>query len=151
VKRIALALWELPQNILGAALYQVCRLRGIVKSTEHEEERFFVEVDSEFAVSLGWFVFWSGEQNTRWFRIDRTVRAHEYGHTFQSKMLGPLYLPLVGVPSVMRNVYAFAYREITGRRWTGYFDGYPENWADRLGGVDRTKIKAEQAQEQAQD
>lgn len=143
LKSFALALWELPQNVLGAALYQVCRLTGKVRGTDHARGRFFVEVDSEIAVSLGWFVFWSGEQTTRWFRIDHAVRAHEFGHTFQSRMLGPLYLPLVGVPSVMRNVYAVAYREITGRRWQGYFDGYPEDWADRLGGVDRASIRAD--------
>jgi hypothetical protein len=25
--------------------------------------------------------------------------AHEYGHTLQSKILGPLYLPVIGIPS----------------------------------------------------
>ena len=31
---------------------------------------------------------------------------HEYGHAVQSRRLGPAYLPLVGVPSVMRVAYA---------------------------------------------
>jgi hypothetical protein len=26
---------------------------------------------------------------------------------------------------------------VTGRPWTRYYEGYPENWADRLGGVVR--------------
>ena len=69
-------------------------------------------------------------------------RDHEIGHTFQSGWLGPLYLVLVGVPSVARGVYAVAYREWTGRRWRGYFDGWPERQADRLGGVDREAIRA---------
>ena len=29
--------------------------------------------------------------------------AHEYGHTKQSKILGPLYLPIVGLPSLIGN------------------------------------------------
>jgi hypothetical protein len=87
------------------------------------------------------FVFWSSETTTRWFHLDSAVRDHEYGHTFQSRWLGPLYLPVVGVPSVLRNVYAVAYREITGERWRGYFDGFPERWADELGGVDRERLK----------
>ena len=52
-------------------------------------------------------------------------------------MLGPLYLPLVGVPSVLRVIYSVGYREVTGKQWQGYYDGYPEDWADRLGGVSR--------------
>lgn len=137
---IALALWELPQNLLGAATLAVARVTGQVRATERTKGRLFVEV-SGFAISLGWFVFWSGETTTRWFHIDGAVRDHEYGHTFQSRWLGPLYLPVVGVPSVLRNVYAVAYREITGERWRGYFDGFPERWADQLGGVDRERLK----------
>jgi hypothetical protein len=75
--------------------------------------------------------------------LDERTRAHEHGHTFQSRLFGPLYLPLVGVPSVSRVLYAIAYRELTGRRWQGYFDGYPEDWADELGGVDRRKAASE--------
>lgn len=140
LRDLFLAVWELPQNALGAAVLAVSRATGRVRATERAKDRLFVEV-SGFAVSLGWFVFWSGETTTRWFHIDAAVRDHEYGHTFQSRWLGPLYLPIVGVPSVLRNVYAFAYREVAGVRWQGYFDGFPERWADRLGGVDRERMK----------
>ena len=54
-------------------------------------------------------------------------------------MLGPLYLPVVGLPSISRAAYALVYREVTGRQWTRYYDGFPEDWADRLGGVQREK------------
>jgi len=100
-------------------------------------------VEGGLAVSLGWFVFWCPPVTTRWFHIDRGVRDHEFGHTFQSRWLGPLYLPLVGLPSTLRNVYGIGYRELTGRRWQGYFDGYPEKWADELGGLDRAQLKRE--------
>lgn len=43
-------------------------------------------------------------------------------------MLGPLYLVLVGLWSIIRaglNLY----------RNGQYYNGYPENWADKLGGV----------------
>lgn len=133
--RAFLFAWELPQNVLGMLLFAASRGLGAIKSLEVQEGRVVVE-STVTAVSLGSFVFWmKGE--TRWFVLDEQTRAHEWGHTFQSRMLGPLYLPLVGVPSVMRVIYAMGYRELTGRRWTGYFDGYPEDWADRLGGVRR--------------
>jgi hypothetical protein len=127
--------WELPQNLLGASLFAAESLLGTVKSVRRDRERLFIE-SRHTAVSLGWFVFWARGE-TRWFVLDERTREHEYGHTHQSRLLGPLYLPLVGLPSTMRVLYAVAYRELTGRRWTGYFDGYPEDWADRLGGVRR--------------
>lgn len=59
-------------------------------------------------------------------------------HSVQSRRLGPLYLPLVGVPSVARVAYAIGYRTVTGRRWGGYYEGWPERQADELGGVNRS-------------
>lgn len=131
-------LWELPQTSLGALLFGAEKLLSSVKDAELSGERVFVE-STRSAVSLGHFVFWARGDN-RWFVLDEHTRAHEYGHTFQSRLLGPLYLPLVGVPSLARVAYAIGYREITGRRWGGYFDGYPERWADRLGGVPRETL-----------
>jgi len=63
----------------------------------------------------------------------------ELGHARQSRLLGPLYLPVVGVPSTIRVAYAFVYKHARGKRWGGYYDGFPEKWADELGGVDRSK------------
>jgi len=142
LQRLALGLWELPQNVLGAAVYGVLRVSGRVRSTEHARGRLFVEADG-VAISLGWFVYWCRPITTRYFHIDRAVKEHEFGHTFQSRWLGPLYLPVVGVPSTLRNAYQLGYRELTGRRWEGYFDGFPEKWADDLAGLDRAALKLE--------
>ncbi len=133
--RIALAIWELPQNLIGASLFGVELLLGRVVAIERQNGRCLIE-SKQSAVSLGWFVFWARGEN-RWFVFDDSTRAHEFGHTFQSRLLGPLYLPLVGAPSAVRVAYAILHRELRGRRWGGYFDGYPERWADRLGGVER--------------
>lgn len=132
---IVLFAWELPQNALGACALALEVATGGAIAVSRERGRLFVE-SRRSAVSLGWFVFWARGAN-RWFVLDDSTRDHEYGHTFQSRWLGPLYLPVVGVPSVLRVVYAIAYRELTGTRWGGYFDGFPERWADRLGGVTR--------------
>jgi hypothetical protein len=131
-----LACWEAPQNLLGVALYAIERAVGFVETADRADGRLFIK-SRVSAVSLGYFVFWT-EGTSRYFVHDESTRLHEYGHTFQSRLLGPLYLPLVGVPSVLRVLYALLYRETTGRRWGGYFDGYPERWADELGGVTRS-------------
>jgi len=108
--------------------------RRIVR-IEVEGGRLVVE-SSGTGISLGYIVFWS-QADSRWHRLDIRNRAHELGHAEQSRMLGWLYLSAIGVPSISRAVYAFFYREVTGRVWEGYYDGYPEDWADRLGGVER--------------
>lgn len=134
------AIWEQPQTALGAGLLLLSWALGRVERVERRGGRMLVRIRGA-AVSLGHFVF-HDDRESRWFFPGSGVVEHEYGHTFQSRWLGPLYLPLVGVPSVARVLYAIAYREITGRRWRGYFDGWPEKQADRWGGVDRAAIRA---------
>ena len=135
LKWCALFVWELPQNLLGLGLWGLEHLLDGRHPREFAQERLFLR-SRRSAVSLGFFVFWA-EGVTRYAILDHNTRAHEYGHTFQSRWFGPLYLPLIGIPSVMRVLYSILYREITGRRWTRYFEGYPEKWADKLGGVTR--------------
>jgi len=135
LKHSLLFAWELPQNLLGLSLLSLEVAAGTVRGVEVDGGRVVIESDVA-AVSLGLFVFWSRKSN-RWFALDEANREHEIGHSFQSRMLGPAYLPLVGVPSALRALYAVAYREVTGRRWLRYYEAYPEDWADRLGGVRR--------------
>lgn len=134
--RRALSLaWEAPQTALGAVTLGVEAARKRIVEIEVEDGRLIVE-STGTGISLGHIVFWSRE-NTRWHDLDERNRAHEIGHTKQSRLLGWLYLPLVGLPSISRAAYALVFREVTGRPWTRYYQGYPENWADRLGGVTR--------------
>jgi hypothetical protein len=137
---LAQAVWEQPQTAMGLAMLVFGRALGLVERIERRDGRALIRTRGG-AVSLGHFVFYNEREN-RWFYEGSGVLEHEYGHSFQSRWLGPLYLPLVGIPSVARVLYAVAYREITGRRWRGYFEGWPERQADRLGGVQRLAIKA---------
>ena len=136
MRRAALFVWELPQNLLGLSLLGVEALTRSIVEIRLERERVMIESKGQ-AISLGLFVFWCRTSN-RWHDLDERNRDHEYGHSIQSRRLGPLYLPLVGVPSTARAIYALAYREVTGRKWSRYYAGYPERWADELGGVRRT-------------
>ena len=86
-------------------------------------------------VSLGMFIFVPGGLGPE---REARLLAHEYGHTFQSALLGPLYLLVVGVPSYLwanlpRNRRARAERHIP------YESRYPENWAEALGRKHFTK------------
>lgn len=130
---VLLFLWELPQNILGIGNLLAMTAAGAVMGRSFERNRMFIKVRSG-AVSLGLFVFWS-DAGSEHFRLDARNKEHEYGHSIQSRMLGPLYLIVVGIPSVSRVVYARRYYARHGARWAGYYNGFPENWADRLGTV----------------
>jgi len=129
--------WEAPQTLLGAAMLGAEAARKRIVNIEVEEGRLVVE-SSGTGISLGHIVLWTRE-DSRWHDLDVRNRAHELGHCQQSRFLGWLYLPLVGLPSISRAAYALVFREVTGRQWTRYYEGYPENWADRLGGVIRKR------------
>lgn len=86
-----------------------------------------------FGVSLGnYIVFGSTGLST-------TSLKHEQGHQRQSLYLGPLYLLLIGLPSLLGNLYDRLFH----RAWrpkdriVWYYNQPWEKWADRLGGVER--------------
>ncbi len=67
---------------------------------------------------------------------------HEIGHTFQSRYLGPLYLIIIGLPSILGNIYDRCFHtEKRGWSWNRsakwYYNLPWEKWADKLGGVKR--------------
>jgi hypothetical protein len=129
-------LWEAPQTLLGALNLGAQRLAGNIESTERRHGRLFVKLRGAGAVSLGHFVFWS-TTDTAFVRVNPDNDLHEWGHACQSRLLGPLYLLVVGVPSSLRALYSVVQWPFTRRPWAGYYDGFPESWADRLGGVTR--------------
>lgn len=130
---VILFVWELPQNVLGIIYLLRKTMSGSVISRSFERGRLFVHV-TRGAVSLGFFIFWC-DRGDRYFHLDERNKEHEYGHSIQSRLLGPLYLPMVGVPSVGRVVYARRFYRRHGAAWSGYYNGFPEKWADKLGGV----------------
>ena len=120
--------WCFPQSLLGAMLLFLLKIFGKVESIRHyASEVIIVESDWIFGgVSLGMYVFitnrsCSGQQKTKLIR-------HELGHTRQSILLGPSYLLVIGMPSLIWG----------GLRANGFFKGrpyswmYTEKWADRL-------------------
>jgi hypothetical protein len=128
--------WEAPQSLLGALNLAAQRLAGNVERVERRQGRWLVKLRGAGAVSLGYVVFWS-THDTAFVRVNPDNDRHEWGHALQSRLLGPAYLLVVGVPSSLRAAYATAQWVVTRSPWDGYYDGFPESWADRLGGVTR--------------
>lgn len=73
------------------------------------------------SVSLGKYVFLS------YMASDR-IKLHEIGHTKQSLMLGPLYLLVIGIPSIL---WAAMHKTVAPKK--DYYWFYTERWADKLG------------------
>lgn len=122
-------IWELPQNVVGIIVWLV--MRGKISEVEVTHRRLFFRTHG-FGISLGSFVFWSNSDNAAASTTPGN-KEHEYGHAIQSLIFGPLYLILVGIPSISRVVYSSIYYRLNKTSWANYYKGYPENWADRLG------------------
>ncbi len=79
-------------------------------------------------MSLGLFIFTPAEESAR----SHAVRVHEYGHTVQSLVLGPLYLIVVGIVS-----FCWAglpcFRRMRRDRHIPYTACFVEAWASTLG------------------
>jgi hypothetical protein len=116
-----LYLWQLPQHLLGLLL--ILLLRG-QPERKWESARVY-RTRWRIGLSLGdYILMYRNAENLR-------IISHEWGHTRQSRLLGPLYLPIVGLPSLTMNLASKAGL----LRQDRYFLRWPENWADRLGGV----------------
>lgn len=125
-------IWQLPQTIIGAlvALFGVlfCNKRSYsvleTKLIGLFELQMNVSCNFRFCFSLGPFVITPHP-------VPQRIMLHESGHSIQSLYLGPLYLIVVGVPSMI----LIAFKKIFKKSDDWYHSHYPESWADKLSGV----------------
>ena len=132
------AIWELPQNILGAIVKKVCKAEYCL--TYKDAKVYTWNISG--GMSLGKYIFapftYDGESyyinDIRYFNYHaEELIKHEYGHTIQSKYLGWLYLLVIGLPSL---IWAQCFQWYWLREGKSYYDFYPEKWANKLGGVE---------------
>lgn len=126
MKALLLYIWQLPQNLLGLLFLLI--LKGEKKHRYGNIEFYYASVFNG-GISLGKYII-----------LDTTAPKsikHEYGHCCQSRMLGWLYLPIVGLSSL---TWCALYSYVPWfRRWS-YYDFWTEKWANRLGGVCKDKV-----------
>jgi len=84
-------------------------------------------------VSLGSFIFIDTDIPKKDAPKSNFIN-HEYGHTLQSALLGPLFLIIIGLPSI---IWAGLFSDWRQRHGKSYYWLFTESWADRLGGVRR--------------
>lgn len=112
--------WGLPVNLVGLAVFLCCR--------RSRRERYLNSVvtwlpECRGGLSLGIFLFLGDRESPE-------LRVHEYGHTIQCLFLGPLYWPVVVLPSAVWYHCFAAWRR---KRRVPYDALYCERWATAWG------------------
>jgi hypothetical protein len=62
------------------------------------------------------------------------IIVHEFGHAVQSAILGPLFLPIMGIPSILWCNLPQC-RKHRKNKQVSYYRFYPERTANRLGSL----------------
>lgn len=128
MKKFFLYLWQLPQNLIGLILSIGCKKRNWFGINFYIKKKFF-----KSGISLGKYII-IDERYIAYgdYQLSKICK-HEKGHSVQSEYLGWFYLLIVGIPSFIRIIIKKIFKK--SDKW--YFSGYPEKWADTLGGVKR--------------
>ena len=118
---IILSIWQLPQIIVGLIMML---FMGKMKKVADRHFNFCWEAfNMSGGISLGPIAFVSRG-------MSQEAISHETdGHTIQSKILGPLYLIVVGLPSII-HAWLYDYTKHC------YYDFFCEKWANDLAGLE---------------
>ncbi len=128
--------WGLPVNILGWIGFIVCtKIKGY--RWQHFGYAKIVYMPwNAGGLSMGLFIFMKDQhKNKKW---THDVRIHEYGHTWQCLLLGPLYYIVIAIPSVIwcncfagyRKKHNIAYGNL-------YCEGWANAWGRKFTGMDQ--------------
>ena len=128
--------WGFLQSVLGFIVF----LMNIRKKHFFFHGAVVTQWKARSSVSLGMFVFVSKEpyfydklkDEYTMDELSQRLLVHEYGHTIQSLILGPLYLIVMGIPSTL---WGFLPSLNVKRKKEGisYFSFFTEKWANKLG------------------
>ena len=128
--------WGLPVNIVGCIAYLIC-----TKVLKYRHQKFgYANIVympwNAGGLSMGLFIFLKdrGEAPNPW---SYNTRIHEYGHTWQCLLLGPLYYIVIALPSVIWCNFFESYRK---KNNVSYYKLYCEAWANNWG-QKATKMK----------
>lgn len=120
--------WGFPQTLIG--LIMTLKLGKCKRELYHGAVLSYHSGDWG-GISLGMFTIINGHRPPVW---TGDAKVHEYGHTIQSLILGPLYLFVIGLPSIIWcNSKKFIELRKSGK--ATYYDFYPESGANTLGAL----------------
>lgn len=124
IRNLILFIWQLPQHIVALIyfgyLVMMCKDLGV---DSRYKQATVIPCIMRGAITLGNYVFVGLNSEYR-----KTVK-HELGHTIQSKILGPLYLIVIGIPSI---TYCGLRRLFPSLRKKNYYNFFSEKSANYL-------------------
>ena len=144
--RIIQCTWGGIQTLLGSFIFLL-----------HRNDRHFsyhgaivTQWKANSSVSIGMFVFVTDEPyfceklkgSYSMEELSRRLLVHEYGHSVQSLILGPLYLIAMGIPSTLWGFLPSCAKK--RQQGVSYFSFFTERWANTLG----EKVTGEVSMEQ---
>lgn len=126
--------WGILQTMLGVVIFLM----------HYKNKHFFYHGaiitvwEPQSSMSLGLFVFVTSEPYfVKKFEgrisaeeLSNRLLVHEYGHTIQSLILGPLYLIVIGIPSTL---WGFLGGKKRRNEQVPYGAFFTEKWANQLG------------------
>lgn len=122
--------WQFPQNICGI-FYRLLSGDNIISFIENEDTR---RVDAKAylqkaigGITLGKYIFINQDYTDK-----SIVIKHECGHVKQSKILGPLYLLVIGIPSLLHALLNSYFGCCWKNGEYNYYHFYTEKWANKL-------------------
>lgn len=134
LKSSLLWLWQLPQNLCGIIYRSISKDNRICVIENDDSRSVGAKVYLQRAkggVTLGKYVFINQDYTDK-----EAVIKHECGHVKQSKILGPLYLLVIGIPSILHawlnNYIGCCWKN----RKYNYYHFYTEKWANKLMGIE---------------
>lgn len=122
--------WGIIMSLIGAigALYHVCRGRKI----QRHGGCFWIETGKNWGgVNLGMFFFYQEG-------ADESGKNHEYGHSLQNCIWGPLFPFVIAIPSAIRYHYRRQLIKKGEKPTTDYddvwFEGQATDWGTKTVG-----------------
>lgn len=120
--------WGLPVNIIGGIAFLIC-----TKALKRPYSKFgfsnIVYVPwNAGGLSMGLFIFMKDNHEKKEWTYN--TRIHEYGHTWQCLLLGPLYFIVVALPSV---IWCNCFKKYREKNNISYYKLYCESWANSFG------------------
>ena len=91
--------WELPQMLIGLSIALLLNWTNRVKSVLYKNGTTSLKLSGHFGgMSLSPFII--GDEQIQKEESNHLFQ-HEFGHVIQSRIWGPLYLFVIGIPSVI--------------------------------------------------
>ncbi len=120
---VLLFIWQLPQNIVALLVMLFSKTEGVIAYRHYCFALKTKMPKRAGGISLGSFALISPSCAND----EETVRHELDGHTVDSKIFGPLYLLVIGIPSILHLLCHNGSKD--------YYDFYTERWANKHAGL----------------